>query len=125
MSLRITGLSLERFRNLPEFSLAPADGFVVVKGPNEAGKSSLVEAVFFALFRDAGSTAAEIKAATTWGLESRPCVELRFAADEQQYVLRRDYAAKKNRLRNESTGDEWHDKKTIAQRVADLLGLGS
>ncbi len=123
MSTRLAGLSLQRFRNLPEFSIELDDGLVLVRGPNEAGKSSLVEAVFFALFRDAGSTAREIAQAITWGLSSRPVVELMLEVDGDEYLLRRDYAAKKNLLRNATTGDEWHDKKTIAAKVAGLLGL--
>ena len=123
MSTRLSALSLERFRNLPAYSVEFDDGLVLVRGPNEAGKSSLVEAVFFALFRDAGSTAREIAQAITWGLSSRPVVELTLAVDGEEYVLRRDYAAKKNLLRNATTGDEWHDKKTIAAKVKELLGL--
>ena len=118
VSTRLAGLSLQRFRNLPEFSIELDAGLVLVRGPNEAGKSSLVEAVFFALFRDAGSTAREIAQAITWGLSSRPVVELTLEVDGEEYLLRRDYAAKKNLLRNATTGDEWHDKKTIAAKVA-------
>jgi DNA repair exonuclease SbcCD ATPase subunit len=125
VSTRLSGLSLYRFCNLPAYSVEFADGLVLVRGPNEAGKSSLVEAVFFALFRDAGSTAREITQAITWGLSSRPVVELTLEVDGEEYVLRRDYAAKKNLLRNTTTGDEWHDKKTIAVKVKELLGLES
>ncbi|HJW75317.1 MAG TPA: AAA family ATPase, partial [Thermoleophilia bacterium] len=123
MSTRLVGLSVQRFRNLPEFAVEFDSGFVIVRGPNEAGKSSLVEAVFFGLFRDAGSTAREISQAITWGLSSRPVIDLTFEADGDEYFLRRDYAAKKNLLRNTTTRDEWHDKKTIAAKVAELIGL--
>lgn len=49
--MRLKSLAVDRFRVLRSVRLEfPSRGVVLVEGPNESGKSSLFEAVFFALF---------------------------------------------------------------------------
>ncbi len=46
-------LTVERFRLLREVSLHfPQRGSILIQGPNEAGKSSLLESIYFALYGD-------------------------------------------------------------------------
>src|SRR5437660_11992202 len=47
-------LTVERFRLLRELNLHfPQRGSILIQGPNEAGKSSLLESIYFALYGEA------------------------------------------------------------------------
>jgi DNA repair exonuclease SbcCD ATPase subunit len=51
MNILLRRLSAHNFKHLQEIDLElPANGSVLIEGPNEAGKSTLFEAVFFALY---------------------------------------------------------------------------
>src|SRR5258708_3159259 len=46
-------LTVERFRLLRELNLHfPQRGSILIQGPNESGKSALVESIYFALYGD-------------------------------------------------------------------------
>ncbi len=83
--MRITRLAihdLRRYRDA-EFNLAP--GITVVRGPNEAGKSTLQRAIELALTRRVTATAAEIAAMVPWdgGPEARTAIEMDFTWDDE------------------------------------------
>lgn len=67
----------------------PASGLIAISGPNESGKSSIGEAVCFALFGRTFSIAREeIEKVVRWG-ENHCAVTLDFTIDEQPYELSR------------------------------------
>ena len=78
--MRITRLSIQGFRRHRDLELRPAAGLTVIRGPNEAGKSSIQQAIEMVLFRKATSTAQELQGYRTWGGDTDPRIELEFAA---------------------------------------------
>lgn len=62
----------------------------VICGPNEAGKSTLMRAVWFAFTRKAGSQAAEIKAINPRSGGS-PYVKIEFTRDGTTYTLEKEF----------------------------------
>src|SRR5579864_7661147 len=123
------------FRGLGDEELAFAPGLNVVRGRNDAGKSTLHLAFSAALFPVRPS---EAKSYRPWG-EADGCnfnvagesagrrsageVTLEFEADGRRYELQKDFASQKTLLRVD--GGEWETSKDVAARVGALLGFGS
>ncbi|HEV2281123.1 MAG TPA: AAA family ATPase, partial [bacterium] len=107
------------FRGLGDEDLAFTPGLNVVRGRNDAGKSTLHLAFSAALFPVHPS---DVKSYRSWG-EVDGEVTLEFEADGRRYELRKDFASRKTLLR--ADGGEWETSKDVAGRVGALLGFGS
>ncbi len=79
-AFRISRIQLRNVRRHAALDLALSPGLTVVKGPNEAGKSTLAEAIELGLTPPAGRTAADLR---TWGApaEAAPSVTIDFSVD--------------------------------------------
>ncbi|HET7265512.1 MAG TPA: AAA family ATPase [bacterium] len=115
----IRRVRVRAFRGLGDGDFAFAPGLNVVRGRNDAGKSTLHLAFSAALFPIRPS---EAKSYRPWG-EGDGEVTLEFEADGRRYELRKDFASQKTLLR--AGGGEWEASKDVAARVAALLGFGS
>jgi len=93
-------LAVESFGCFAEpFEVSFAPGLTVIRGPNEAGKSTLRQALQMALFQKATSTADAVKALATWGAERGFVLELDYENDGQHFVLRKDFGSRRATLR--------------------------
>jgi predicted ATPase len=64
--VRITSLALQDLRRYREAVLEFAPGLTIVRGPNEAGKSTLQRAIELALTRKVTSSAADLTGLMPW-----------------------------------------------------------
>jgi len=65
------------------------EGLNMIFGPNETGKSTLIEATARALFDDYSSKAESIKQLQPWDTSLAPEIVLEFAADGREFRLRK------------------------------------
>ncbi|HTC85122.1 MAG TPA: AAA family ATPase, partial [Candidatus Acidoferrum sp.] len=65
--MRITRLQVRDFRRYRDLDIALAPGLTVVRGPNEAGKSTLQRIVEIALTRRVTSASGDLDALRPWG----------------------------------------------------------
>ena len=65
----IKSLELKNFKRFKELNLEFPSDITVVKGPNEQGKSTLVEALIAALFYDPAKSNSDIKNCKAWGCD--------------------------------------------------------
>ena len=81
-AFRIGRIQLRNVRRHRSLDLALAPGLTVVKGPNEAGKSTLAEAIELGLTPPTGRTATDLR---TWGApaEAAPSVTIDFSVDPE------------------------------------------
>ncbi len=81
-AFRIGRIQLRDVRRHRSLDAAFAPGLTIVKGPNEAGKSTLAEAIELGLTPAAGRTAAELR---SWGAapEAAPMVTIDFSVDPE------------------------------------------
>jgi AAA domain len=79
-AFRISRIQLRNVRRHAALDLALAPGLTVVKGPNEAGKSTLAEAIELGLTPPDGRTATDLR---TWGApaDAAPSVTIDFSVD--------------------------------------------
>lgn len=114
-------LYLRRFLGIVDGSFEFAPGVNVIVGPNEAGKSTLRQAVKTALYENPATTSQEIKGLQTWGVEDGPEIMLEFEIDGRRFSLLKDFANRKILL----TGPDrtWDSNKLVQERLVAALGL--
>ena len=82
--MRITRLQLRDFGRHRELDVQMAPGFTIIRGPNEAGKSTIQRGLELALFRKSTASTAELEALRSWGAadDHRSTIRLEFLMDE-------------------------------------------
>ncbi len=123
--MRITRIKLSHFKAHDELEIEPAAGLTVVRGPNEAGKSSLQQALELALFRKADANREDIRRAWSWGSEAPPEVELDFEVEGVAGSLRKRFDGSRSEAELRLDGQTIHDHQLIEDRLAELIGVPS
>lgn len=116
-------LLLKDFRGvIREEVMVPRRGVLVIEGPNESGKTSLLDALEMLLEHKASSGRADVKAASPVGRDVPVVVEAEFTVDGQRMVYRKEFVRGKRTslefpgsARQALSGDDAHD------HVRDLL----
>jgi len=123
-------IALERFEQLDGHEYTFQPGLNLIKGPNEAGKSALQEAVLFALLGNPRRTTLErakrVGDRILWS-ENRPFrITLDFTDEsETPYRLEKDWDTQKVCLTNLQTGGREEDIDSVQQVISEMLGYGS
>jgi exonuclease SbcC len=123
--MKLTRLQINRFRNIDSFSSDIGDGIVLLKGPNEAGKSSLLSAILFGLFEDPRSSAQRLEEAREWNRETLYHISVGFETNGQTYLLEKDFENRSTLLRNETTGESWKEKNKVTAKLTEIIGFFS
>jgi DNA repair exonuclease SbcCD ATPase subunit len=123
--MRLDKFIVKRFRKLADFKGNFTDGINLVKGPNEAGKSTLVDAITCAFFEDPKSTKKGLKSKTSWGMDKWFEVQVDFTANGSAYTLRKDFESGEIKLTNKSTNEKWDDKKRVEELIFREMGFPS
>ncbi|MDZ7669503.1 MAG: AAA family ATPase [Gammaproteobacteria bacterium] len=119
----IRRLAVENWRGLTASLEDLAPGLNLVAGPNESGKSRLVEALRFALFESSSGQAAHKKALATWGVAAdKPRVVVEFELGGSDWRLEKVFLGTGHNAHLRSA-DEHHEDEAAEARLADLLGV--
>jgi DNA repair exonuclease SbcCD ATPase subunit len=127
--VRIRKLSVRDFRRYREFDIDFAPGVTVIRGPNEAGKTTIQRALELALTRRATSTAAEVEALRPWGAtpDARSVITMEFEQDDEDGqkvgTLEKTFAGAKGTVRLEYEGQSISDPNLADQVMAELTGI--
>lgn len=113
----ISKLELKNFRQHTNLTIEFDKGVTVIRGANECGKSTIFEAITFALF---GVDACRSNDITTWGApEKSHIVKLEFDLNNQNYQVTR--SAKGAELNSE--GVKVTGQREVTKRCEQLLDL--
>ena len=84
--MRIRRLQVRDLRRYRELDIDLAPGVTVVRGPNEAGKTTIQRAIELAITRRVTSGAADLDALRPWdaGPDARPWVAIEFEQEEDE-----------------------------------------
>ena len=119
-------ITVRRFKALKEKNIEFTPGLNIIKGSdNEAGKSSLREAIVKALYEDPTTTKKEIAELTSWGMEEPWEVELDFESNSKSYRIIKSMKDGSSKLIDRSTSETMTDKNAIKNKVAELTGCPS
>ncbi|MFQ5808164.1 MAG: AAA family ATPase [Armatimonadota bacterium] len=121
--MRLERLHVRNFGCLRDRKLEFAPGVNVIRGPNEAGKSTLQAAIIAALFRRPDTTDRGILSRASWGAGETYRLDMTLAAGGKTWRIEKDFAARTARL---ACGEEvWQGPKTVQSVLGDRLGLSS
>ena len=128
--MRIRRIQVRDFRRYRELDIHLAPGVTVIRGPNEAGKSTIQRAIELAITRRVTSAAADLDALRPWdaGPEARPMVGIEFEQDEEDGrraigTLEKTFAGAKGTVRLEYDGQTVTDPTLADQVLAELSGV--
>jgi DNA repair exonuclease SbcCD ATPase subunit len=129
--MRITRLLLRDLRRYHDEEIELAPGLTVVRGPNEAGKSTIQRAIELALTRKVTSAAGDLDALVRWdsGPDARVAVELDFVYEDEDGGahggrLAKAFRAAKGAVRLELDGGEAvTDPARADELLAELSGV--
>ncbi len=79
-------IEIENFRRIKSLSLEFPEGVMIIKGPNEAGKSTILEAVLYALF---GETMRGLKDLAINHNSDRASIKLTFSVNGKEFNVTR------------------------------------
>jgi len=127
--VRVRKLSARDFRRYRALDITFAPGLTVVRGPNEAGKTTVQRALELVLTRRVTSTAAEIEALRPWDAPAtaRSIVSIEFEQDEDDGrktgTVEKTFAGGKGSVRLDYDGQAISDPTLADQVLAELTGV--
>jgi DNA repair exonuclease SbcCD ATPase subunit len=128
--VRIRRLQVRDLRRFRELDIDLAPGVTVVRGPNEAGKSTVQRAIELALTRRVTSGAADLDGLRPWDAtdETRPWVAIEFEQEEEEGRLAtgsldKSFAGSKGLVRLDYDGQAVTDPTLADQVLAELTGI--
>jgi DNA repair exonuclease SbcCD ATPase subunit len=129
--VRISRLRLRDVRAYADRELVLSPGLTVIRGPNEAGKSTIQRALELALTRKVTSSNSDLEGLRPWlgGEDDRPEVEIEFEADDDESTrsgrLVKSFKGQKGSVRLELDGEVITDPARADEVLAELTGIPS
>ena len=127
--MRIRRLQVRDFRRYRDLDVSLAPGLTIVRGPNEAGKSTIQRAIELAITRRATSGANDLNAFRPWDApaDARTVITLEFEQDEEDAVksgtLEKVFGGTKGTVDLRYDGQSISDPTLSDQVVAELTGI--
>ncbi len=127
--MRIRRLQIKDFRRYRDLDIDLAPGLTVIRGPNEAGKSTIQRAIELALTRRVTSGAADLGALRSWDAppDARTVISLEFEQEEDETVktgtLEKVFGGQRGTVDLRYDGQAITDPTLSDQVIAELTGI--
>jgi uncharacterized protein YhaN len=121
--VRIRRVRLVNFRRFRDREVSFGPGLNLIVGPNEAGKSTILDGIATALFCDVASTAKAVKDLERWGSKGAMRLELDFEHDGEIYRLRKDFGARRAVLEKGDGSETLGDRGEVEARLREMVGF--
>jgi DNA repair exonuclease SbcCD ATPase subunit len=127
--VRIRRLQLKEVRRYRELDIDLAPGLTVVRGPNEAGKTTIQRAIELAITRRVTSAAGDLESLRPWDAppEARSVVTIDFEQEEEDGLktgtLEKTFAGSRGTVSLDYDGQSITDPALADQVIAELTGI--
>ena len=127
--MRIRRLELRDFRRYRHLTVDLAPGLTVIRGPNEAGKSTIQRAIELAITRRVTSAAGDLDALRPWDAaeDVRSAITIDFEQDDGDGAktgqLEKTFAGSRGTVRLDYDGESVTDPTLADQVLAELTGI--
>jgi DNA repair exonuclease SbcCD ATPase subunit len=128
--VRITSLGLQNVRRYKDVRFDLAPGLTIIRGPNEAGKSTLQRAIELVLTRKVTSSAGDLDGLVPWdgGPDSRSAIAVAFTYEDEdggthEGKLEKTFRGSKGQVRLELDGEVITDPARADEALAELSGV--
>ncbi len=121
--MKIERCEIKRFGKLKNFKAEFSPGLNLVKGPNEAGKTTLVEALGTGLFGDPQDVSREVKEKTSWGADKKFELVLELEDGGERWQLSKDFEKGAVKLEKLGAHEKWEELSEVDEVLAKHLGL--
>lgn len=122
----LRSLELRRFKKFAGWTAGFSAGLNVIHGPNEAGKTTILEALFAALLMNpAQPPPGFADLVRSWGEKRLGEALLEFQVEGHGYLLRKDFEAGTMLLQSLDRKERQENPREIQRRILDWLGLPS
>jgi DNA repair exonuclease SbcCD ATPase subunit len=133
--MRITRLQLHEFGRHRDLDIELSSGFTIIRGPNEAGKSTIQRGLELALFRKPTATTGELDTLRSWGAgqDDRSATRIEFVVDDEvgatgqittrHGVLEKDFRGQRGRVALQVGDEMFTDPARAEEVIAELTGV--
>lgn len=121
--MQIQRLHVKRFRKFDDQAFEFGSGLTIVRGDNEAGKSTIVLALVAALFYDPKKNNKDIRSLQSWRSDMLPEILIDFEYDGFLYRLIKDFEKKEILLTQTDKNLKLDTFKPIDDLVKEALGI--
>jgi len=123
--MQISHLILRDFGKFDKFECDFSPGLNLIKGPNEAGKSTIVDALTAALFSDPHGKDESLTNVKRWGGQSGPILEALISIDGKPYKLTKDFEQGKSNLVGDNVDIPQGDPVAVDEWLSNKTGMPS
>lgn len=124
--MKIKNIKLEKYKKFKNLTLDFDPGVNVVVGDNEAGKSTLAQAIMDLLYVDPSTKAVGfVNSRKSWGTSHMPQLEMTFHALQSVFLLSKDFQKKTVLLKNLDTKKQVDTYKESIDNLKKLIGVTS
>lgn len=126
--MRLQRLRLRDLQRHADLDLEFAPGLTIVRGPNEAGKTTIERAIEYGLFRKVTAAGQDVEGLRRWGAspEAAPTVRIDFVDDDgTPGSLDKTFAGAKGKVELKVGDESVTDPAEVERRLADLTGIPS
>src|SRR5256714_7649887 len=127
--MRITRLQITDMRRYRDLDVTLAPGLTVVRGPNEAGKTTIQRALDLGLTRKPTSAPAALDGRRPWAADpdARPVIAIDFEQEDEDRIhqghLEKAFRGPRGYVRLEIDGESTTDPARADELVAEITGL--
>src|SRR5256714_1836651 len=127
--MRITRLQITDMRRYRDLDVTLAPGLTVVRGPNEAGKTTIQRALELILPRKCTSASADLEGLRPWDADpdARPVIAIDFEQEDEDRIhqghLEKAFRGPRGYVRLDIDGESTTDPARADELVAEITGL--